>query len=91
MKTISADGKLAELFPPDPAHSQRQNLPPVYHVSGSIYLFKRHLILDGDTFYTDKTYAYVVPRERAVDIDTAFDLRVAELMLEQQCTQLQAG
>jgi CMP-N,N'-diacetyllegionaminic acid synthase len=83
MKRITEDGRLVEFLPMDPAYRRRQGLPPLYHVSGSIYLAKRSLLLTEDTFYTDKTYAYVVPTERHIDIDTAMDLRVAELMLSE--------
>lgn len=83
MKRITEDGRLVEFLPMERAYLRRQGVPELYHVSGSIYLAKRSLLLAKDSFYTDKTYAYVVPQERAIDIDTIWDLRLAELMLSE--------
>jgi N-acylneuraminate cytidylyltransferase/CMP-N,N'-diacetyllegionaminic acid synthase len=84
MKKITEDGRLVEFMHADPAHMRRQNLPPVYHVSGSIYLYKRDMLMNNDSTYTDRTYAFVTPIERAVDIDTYEDFRIAELILSER-------
>lgn len=84
MKKIADDGRLVEFMPVDPAYLRRQNLPQVYHVSGSMYLYKRDLIMNHESIYTDKTYPLVVPIERAIDIDTYEDFRVAEMILKEQ-------
>jgi len=38
--------------------------------------------LERQTFYTDRTYAYIMPLERSLDIDTPWDLYLAELILK---------
>lgn len=81
MRQIADDGRLVDFLPYSPDLSRRQSLPALYHVTGSIYLARRELVLTRESFYTDKTYAYVVPVERAIDIDTMLDLRLAELVL----------
>ena len=33
------------------------------------------------SFYTDKTYPYVMPQSRSIDIDTIEDMRLAEFLM----------
>jgi len=53
-----------------------------YLINGSIYIFKKKLILDKNTLLGEKTYGYVMPPERSVDIDTSFDFKIAQFMLD---------
>lgn len=62
-------------------YSRRQDLPDAYNINGAIYLAKRQVLLEKNTFYTDRTYAYIMPPERSIDIDSQWDLRLAELVL----------
>ncbi|MBI4255349.1 MAG: hypothetical protein HY616_09775, partial [Candidatus Rokubacteria bacterium] len=39
------------------------------------------VLLAVRNYYTDRTYAYVMPPERALDVDTPWDLRVLEALL----------
>ena len=60
--------------------TRRQGLPAAFALNGAIYLATRALLLDQDTFYGPRTALYVMPAERSLDIDTAWDLRVANLL-----------
>jgi CMP-N-acetylneuraminic acid synthetase len=51
-------------------------------LNGAIYLARREVLLERETFYTESTYAYVMPPERSLDIDTPWDLHVADLILK---------
>jgi len=82
MRGIDADGRLVDL-PEITRHCpRRQDLPDVYALNGSIYLARRAVLLNRRSWYTDKTYAYVMPPQRSLDIDTAWDLHLAELVLK---------
>ena len=81
MKTITADGRLADFIPGDVGKARRQDLPPVYALNGAIYLVRREIFQKTQSWYTDRSYAYVMPDERSLDIDTPWDLRVAGLAL----------
>jgi CMP-N,N'-diacetyllegionaminic acid synthase len=39
-------------------------------------------LLENKGFYGPKTYAYVMPKDRSVDIDTEFDFNLAEFFAE---------
>ena len=72
---MELDSPLAERY------SRRQDLPDAYSINGAIYLATRELLVENETFYSDRTYAHIMPPERSVDIDSELDLRLAELIL----------
>lgn len=82
MKQITEDGKLISQYPPAHAAFRRQDLPTLYVPNGAIYLVLRSVLLERQTFYTERTYGYVIPGERSLDIDNPWDLYVAELILK---------
>ena len=82
MKRITENGELAELAPTEQEYSRRQELPPAYALNGAIYLIKADTLLEQRTFYPDHTLAYVMPVERALDVDERWDLYLADLVLQ---------
>lgn len=59
----------------------RQELPPYYRLNGAIYLARWDYIISRDSWFGPRTFAYVMPWERSVDIDSAFDFLLAEVLL----------
>ena len=59
----------------------RQDVPQVYDMNASIYIWKRHTLLENDTLFTDKTSLYIMLEERSVDIDTKLDWDFVEYMI----------
>ena len=51
-----------------------------YFPNGAIYVFNIDLLKINYSYYSEKTYAYVMPPERSIDIDTEHDFEVAEAM-----------
>jgi len=86
MKRIDANGCLSD-FMPGKAVVRRQDLPQVYALNGAIYLARRELLLNHQTWYGNQTFAYVMSTERSLDIDTLWDWRLAELVLKDQYGQ----
>lgn len=82
MKQITEDGRLTNYLSLDHVPDRRQELPQVYIVNGAIYLAETTMLLERQTFYTDRTYVYIMPLERSLDIDSKWDLYLAELILE---------
>jgi CMP-N-acetylneuraminic acid synthetase len=85
MKSVNEEGKLVdlspELLPQSPAPTRRQDLPSVFALNGAIYLALRSLLLSERTFISSRTYAYVMPENRSLDVDTPWDLYLADLIL----------
>jgi N,N'-diacetyllegionaminate synthase len=75
---LTSDGRLEDYMPRPEGYLPRQRVPPVYAANGAIYLVRRDVLLEKETLYTDRTFAYLMPPERSLDIDTPAELRVAE-------------
>ncbi len=60
----------------------RQLLPAYYRLNGAIYLVRREE-LDRKRMFEEKCYAYIMPKERSIDIDTDFDFKMAEYLISQ--------
>ncbi len=59
--------------------SRSQDLPPVYQLNGSVYLATAHDLRDERSFFCSRTRALVVSQpEESIDIDDAWDWRLAE-------------
>ena len=62
------------------ASARRQELPPVYHRNGAIYAFRRSL-LEQDTLMGQTILPYIMAEDRSLNIDTEYDLVLADLIL----------
>ncbi len=54
----------------------------MFSLNGAIYLTRREVLLKERSFYTKATYAYVMPHERSLDIDSDWDLYLADLIIK---------
>lgn len=84
MKCVDADGRVSDFLPAATPVTRRQDLPRVFALNGAIYLGRTDVLVRRRTWYTDRTYAYVMPRERSIDIDTSWDLELAEWALSRR-------
>lgn len=62
----------------------RQQLPAVYIRSGALYITRRAVLMERQTFVGSDCRAYVMPAERAVNIDTRLDLLLAEHLFRER-------
>jgi len=82
MKYIDPDGRVidppfAELFEGQP----RQQLPRLYLREGSVYVMRRDVLLKQHSLKGRDCRAWIMPLERACNIDTPFDLFLADKIL----------
>lgn len=80
MLTVT-EGRLAWLFPEGGKADRRQDLPVAFRPNGAIYAIRVAALRAQRTFYPRVTAPYVMPREESVNIDSALDFRLAELLL----------
>jgi len=60
---------------------RRQEFEDVYVRNGAIYISKRDLVMNEGRVVCDAPAAYIMPRERSINIDEPFDLEWAEWAL----------
>jgi N-acylneuraminate cytidylyltransferase/CMP-N,N'-diacetyllegionaminic acid synthase len=66
----------------------RQELPKYYRLNGAIYLsFCDHLQREK-SFFGKGTSAYIMPKEKSVDIDGNFDFNLAEFILSRRLKEI---
>jgi N-acylneuraminate cytidylyltransferase/CMP-N,N'-diacetyllegionaminic acid synthase len=80
LKSVDDAGRLGEWAPASPERS-------AFVLNGAIYLTARDVLLKSRGVYADPTWAYVMPRERSVDIDSPFDFELAEWLLTRSANQ----
>lgn len=86
LREIVVDGTLTEFVvgspPPGTSQTRRQAFPDVYAVNGAIYLTRRDVLVEEKTFQPRRTFPYVMPMSRSLQIDEPWDMHVAKLILE---------
>ena len=60
---------------------RRQDAPTTYDMNASIYIWKREVLLKSKTLFRKKTVFYEMPKERSVDIDSKFDLKIVKYLM----------
>ncbi len=56
-------------------------MPKNYRLNGAIYFAKIENLLLNEGFYMPNSFAYIMPREVSIDIDSEFDFLMAETLL----------
>ncbi len=80
--TLPADGSMRDFLRPEVMNKNRQELPKFYRINGAIYLACCDYLRTCKTLFGSGTYAYVMPQERSIDIDTQLDFEFAEHLLK---------
>jgi CMP-N,N'-diacetyllegionaminic acid synthase len=67
----------------DEQKNLRQVKPQFWARNGAaIYAFKRYTLLANNTMYGENILAYEMSLKRSIDIDTEFDLEIAEFLIQ---------
>ncbi len=91
MITISADGAANLAMRPSGKVTRRQDAPTMYDLTAVCYAARRDPIFRHDSIFDCRARAILIPRDRAVDIDTEFDLEFAEFLLCRRRTSFRAA
>lgn len=77
LKYLDNEGYVRDMHPAESgAPIRRQELPATYRRTGAIYLAHLELILNG-RLWGENCLGYVLPQERAININTPWDLVMA--------------
>lgn len=80
---IVSDGNLKP-FLLDARHSsvqRKQELPPVYYANGALYITYRNVLIDTNDVLGSRIAPLIMTSEESVDVDSEFNLLVAEALL----------
>ncbi|MBW2003487.1 MAG: acylneuraminate cytidylyltransferase family protein [Deltaproteobacteria bacterium] len=82
-KKINKNGRIENYFSSDIdiLNKNRQEIEPAYIPNGSVYILRYSLLKEKYTYYSEETYAYIMPQERSVDIDSLFDFDYVEYLM----------
>ena len=82
-KKMTADARLIPFIERRQSYDRRQDLPSSFHINGAVYVNRVSSLLRDQTFYPENLLASVMPRERSLDINTPWDLRIAKLLVKE--------
>jgi len=81
--TLPDDLSMTHFYRPGIRTTRSQDLPQNYRLNGAIYVYNcTRLIEQRNLDMDDNSYAYLMPKERSVDIDTQIDFEIAQLFFK---------
>ena len=88
MYTITEGGFLTPLIPQNEKINRRQDLPKVYILNGAVYVAETDWLIQNRSFLTESTKAFVMPRDRSLDIDNDIDFKLCEMFINNEIRHL---
>lgn len=82
--TLPESKSLNGFLRPEIFTKTRQELPTYYRINGAVYVVKTEYFARSQNIYDCNSFAYIMPRENSVDIDTLLDFSIAEHLLMQK-------
>ncbi len=79
--TLPENKSLTGFVRPEIMAKTRQELPAYYRINGAIYAVSTSYFSKTQNIYDGNSFAYIMPKERSLDIDTQFDFSFAEYLL----------
>ena len=84
MVKLNQDETVGLVIPPASTISRRQDAPAVFDMATVAYVARPEFILSGKSLFQGAVRAVQVPPERAIDIDTLMDFKLAEFLMSQR-------
>lgn len=79
---VDEGGYLRDLIPGAHKYSRRQDVPTVYRINATLYLWRREFVLRAGDWRTGRLKMHEVPESRAVHIDDLGQFELTELRLQ---------
>lgn len=80
---LPGNGRMNNFIHPDAANKSSRELKNFYRLNGATFLGYCDYLKKQKSFLGSKTYAYIMPKERSVDIDDEIDFNFAEFYFRQ--------
>lgn len=79
---LPENGNLENFISKETLAKPRQQLPTYYRINGALYIFQRESFSPKMNLYEADCFAYVMPKERSIDIDDEMDFQMAEFLMK---------
>ena len=79
--TLSDNLSLNGFIPKSMMNKPRQELETYYRINGAIYIVSTSHITPDINLYGVNSFAYIMLKERSIDIDTMLDFKIAECLV----------
>jgi N-acylneuraminate cytidylyltransferase len=76
-------GKLRRVIDTQIKYSRRQDAPVVYDMTTVAYVTSPKFVLENNSIFDGRLAGVYIPLERAIDIDTLLDFKIAEIMMKE--------
>ena len=80
----NSKGMIDLVISPTKMLTRRQDAPNVYNMATVAYVLKPEFVMTNQSIFDGRVSAVSVPQERAIDIDTLIDFKMAEFYLSQR-------
>ena len=84
MVKVDEEGVASLVISTEKNITRRQDTPNIYDMTTVAYVTAPKFVLEKDNLFSGKVRHVHVPIERALDIDTPYDLKIAELLLSKK-------
>lgn len=81
--TLPSNGSMAS-FLREEAKKPRQTLQKWYRINGAIYIVNVSFLIENQNIYREGCYAYMMEKQKSIDIDDQFDFDLAEYFLKKK-------
>lgn len=80
--TLDVDNSLVGFLNNSLTNKPRQQIETYYRINGAIYVVNTEFICRTNNLYQQNNYAYIMPKERSIDIDDIYDFWCAEAIMK---------
>lgn len=85
---VERDGVMVDLVPEGRTFTRRQDLPRVFRINASLYLWRADFIRSCDNWRDGRMLLHEIPESRAIHIDTIDEFEAASRAIEEGRVQL---
>ena len=87
MLKSDSDGYSSLVINPKKTITRRQDVPELYDMTTVAFVSDPVFVLENEAIFDGRVKSVLVPKERAVDIDTEFDFKLAEIFAKLKGTK----
>lgn len=81
--TLPNDLSMRNFVNPKIKNLRSQDLPKYYRINGAIYIAEVNYLKKNNGFIGGETFAYIMPAERSIDIDTKIDFELCKILMNE--------